>query len=387
MFRSQGLRLRATVEIGIPCILRAEYFKVKCEKNLLKYNIKRIFLQGNKMKPLPKNVLNEVKKLLMEGKSTRYVATKCSISQTSVIRLKKKCQLYVEKPPSGRPKKLSNQDERSLARYVLSGTVSTGAEAAKELENATGKRISRWTANRSLRKLDLEAVEKKKKPALSRKNVKARLSFAKTYGNWSEEMWRKVIWSDETKINRYCTDGRSWAWKRKGESLKPKHVKQTVKHGGGSIMLWGCMSAFGVGEIHLIEGKMDQHIYKNILRQKLMKTIRSMPLPASEITFQHDRDPKHMAKSVQAWLQTQPFSILDWPAQSPDLNPIENLWAYLKTALHKEYDSPPSSMAVLWDRVQEQWAKIPTNYCSTLAESETRRIQAVKKTKGLWTKY
>lgn len=339
------------------------------------------------MRPLPLNVRLQAEKLLKEGKTMGFVATELNISKSSVSRLKKKRCSNIKNSKGGRPKKLSDQDERCLSRYILTQSVRTAAEATKELEKATGKRISRWTAYRTLHKQKLEAFEKKKKPALSKKNVKARLSFVKKYTSWSEMDWSKVVWSDETKINRYCTDGRSWAWRRHGESLKPSHVKQTVKHGGGSIMLWGCFTAFGVGELCLVDGTMDKNVYKNILRQHLLKTVRSLPIPPEEIIFQHDRDPKHMAKTVQEWLGNQSFSILDWPAQSPDLNPIENLWSYLKSALNKEYTSPPSSLAVLWERVKEQWTKIPASYCQTLSSSIPRRIKAIKNAKGLWTKY
>lgn len=98
-------------------------------------------------------------------------------------------------------------------------------------------------------------------------------------------------------------------------------------------------------------------------------------------------DPKHTAKSVKEWLATQNFQVLQWPAQSPDLNPIENLWAYLKFHLTSDFNSPPSSLKVLWERVEEIWNKIPLDYCESLVRSMPKRLLAVKKAKGLWTKY
>lgn len=82
---------------------------------------------------------------------------------------------------------------------------------------------------------------------LLKKNIKRHLEFAKKYQNWTITEGKRVIWSDETKINRICSDGMFWCWIRKNERLKPRHVKQTVKHGGGSLMFWGCLTAFGVG--------------------------------------------------------------------------------------------------------------------------------------------
>lgn len=211
-----------------------------------------------------------------------------------------------------------------LIRYVATDQHFTATSATKLLEHDIGKKVSKWTVRRALEKENFYAIEKKRKPALSKKNIKARLSFVKKYKNWTSDDWMKVIWSDETKINRYTSDGRSCAWLRKGEPLQTKHVKQTIKHGGGSLMLWGCMTAFGMGPVHQIQGIMNKEIYLDILRQNLGQAIENMPYPENEVVFQQDRDPKHTAKIVTNWLTNQSFTLLEWPAQSPDLNPIEN---------------------------------------------------------------
>ena len=164
-------------------------------------------------------------------------------------------------------------------------------------------------------------------------------------------------------------------------------MKQTLKHGGGSVMVWGCMTFFGLGELQRINGIMDQYMYRSILEDKLLKTVENMPFEVNEVIFQQDRDPKHTAKSVKKWLETQQFTLLEWPAQSPDLNPIENLWSYLKSHIYNSYDSPASSLDILWERIDEQWQKIQPDYFETLANSMPRRIKEVMNAKGLWTKY
>ena len=83
------------------------------------------------------------------------------------------------------------------------------------------------------------------------------------------EDWKHVIWSDKTKINCIGSDGRKWAWKRAGEGLSDRLVEGTVKFGGGSVMLWGCMTWEGVGFAHGIEDKMDADLYFQILEEEL----------------------------------------------------------------------------------------------------------------------
>ncbi len=91
-------------------------------------------------------------------------------------------------------------------------------------------------------------------------------------------------------------------------------------------------------------------------------------------------------KKAKDWFQDNGFNVLPWPAQSPDLNPIEHLWDHLKKKLGG-YDKAPSGMIELWERVEEVWEKIDTEVCQNLIESMPRRVEAVLKAKGGYTKY
>ena len=93
-------------------------------------------------------------------------------------------------------------------------------------------------------------------------------------------------------------------------------------------MLWGC-TADGVGPLHKIERIMNQYTCEDILKEHLPKCMQDMAFSVEEIVFQHDRDPKHTAKSVTNWLTTQTFPILDWPAQSPNPKPHRGSMGYI----------------------------------------------------------
>ena len=131
---------------------------------------------------------------------------------------------------------------------------------------------------------------------------------------------------------------------------------------------------------------MDKHLYKSILEDDLIQSIEFYGLDKSKIIFQHDNDPKHTSKLVKEWLSEQQFETLSWPAQSPDLNPFEHMWAEVKKRL-KKFDSPPNGILELWERVQAIWNNIPAQTCQNLIESMPNRIQAVLRAKGKWTKY
>ena len=87
----------------------------------------------------------------------------------------------------------------------------------------------------------MKAVTKKKKLLFLAISQKKCLAFAFKYQNWTVEDWKRVIWSDEIKINRIGLDGKQWVWKQVGQGLIDHEVQDTVKFGGGNIMVWGCM--------------------------------------------------------------------------------------------------------------------------------------------------
>ena len=129
---------------------------------------------------------------------------------------------------------------------------------------------------------------KKSKPALSNKNIKLRKQFVETYKEWATEDWERVIWSDETKINRFESDGRSWYWTSSENNNQLDDIKQIMKFGGGSIMCWGCFTHRGVDPLVRIEGIMRKEHYLTVLQNNLPSVVNSIGYNEREVVFQQD---------------------------------------------------------------------------------------------------
>ncbi|VVC33274.1 Hypothetical protein CINCED_3A019086 [Cinara cedri] len=106
--------------------------------------------------------------------------------------------------------------------------------------------------------------------------------------------------------------------------MVPKNLQPTVKYGGDSVMVWGCMSAQCVENLHFINGIIYQDIYLNILKINLVASAEKKGIK-DDFIFTQDNDPKHTAKKIKAWLSKNVIEYLVTPLQSPDINPIENL--------------------------------------------------------------
>jgi len=121
---------------------------------------------------------------------------------------------------------------------MTEGKLIHATEAAKFLQSEFKLSVSDRTVCRALKEAGLRAAEKVKKPDLFPKNIKEHYEFALASKDWIVADLGRVVWSDETKINRFCLDGMSWCWVKDGEELKEHQIKKTAKHGGRLIIIW-----------------------------------------------------------------------------------------------------------------------------------------------------
>lgn len=339
------------------------------------------------MKPISLEIENCIIQYLESGDSYRRTARAVGVSFSKVQQVANRVFPGKKIEKKGRPPKLTERDKLYCVRQLTIGGKETATDVTKLLREELEVSVHVNTVRNVLHEKGLSAIVKPKKAYLSLKNVKDRLAWAITHKDWTKDDWRRVVWTDETNVNRFGSDGHKYAWIRDDELIQPRHFQKTVKHGGGSIKLWSCITYEGVGYIVKIDNTLDQHLYKNILEEDLMRSVEEYSIERGSMIFQQDNDPKHTAASVKEWLSSQEFKVMGWPAQSPDLNPIENMWAILKERLYRNYERPPKGMIEHWERIAETWYKITKEECQKVIDTMPDRCQQVIAKKGYWIDY
>jgi len=189
------------------------------------------------MRSLSPALTQHILHLLDSGQSAHQISDSTGVHTSTILRLHSKHHSSLQKSSGGRPSLLSPANIRHGVHLITSLKAENAVQVSKTLGSIINQPISAKTVCRYLSSAGMKAVVKKKRPTLKPRHRKARLDFAIEHQHWTVEDWKKVVWSDETKINRLGSDGRKWVWKKKGEALNDRLVKETQKFGGGSLMM------------------------------------------------------------------------------------------------------------------------------------------------------
>jgi transposase len=195
----------------------------------------------------------QVAALKNQGVSNQEIAVATGLSVSGIQKINrtvKQTNSFKDRPRSGRPRKLSDRNNRTIVRMLKKKETQTATTISKALKSSHNIEVSRFTVARALKSHGYACRIKKKKPKLTERHKKARLAFAKKYESWTSDDWKKVVWSDESKFNLLNSDGKEYYWTDRPDEITEEGITPTLKFGGGGVMVWSCLTWEGMKMNH-----------------------------------------------------------------------------------------------------------------------------------------
>lgn len=305
------------------------------------------------------------------GESSRDIARMVRRSRHAVENFLSDPKNYGKRKSSGRPRLLDKRDVQRV-RYELSKDKATCTSVRRDLRLS----VSRQTVWRTIvRSGKLKWRRMLKTLDLKQRHKDTRVAWCFNKGGLNEG-WKSFIFTDEKKINMDGPDGFKSFWKDE----TGKNLTYLSRHtGGGGLMLWGAVSHEGKSELAVLKGNINADKYMTILEEYLLPFVYENH--GLEGTFVQDNAPIHTAGKVNEWLKQTEFEVEKWPAKSPDLNPIENIWGALARALYhggKQYHT----LTELEKAAKEAWASISVEFVRKHVASMPKRCLKAVQSKG-----
>lgn len=272
---------------------------------------------------------------------------------------------------SGRKPTIDARGKRRIKRLAVDRSMSSGQIRHHLSLNVTRNRIVQILKENP----DVKYSSMLPQPQLLTRHIRARLAFADKYQFWEEE-WRHVIFSDEKKFNLDGPDCAKRYWRQMSQPRRTCHRRV---HGGGSVMVWAAFCYDGKTPMCFISTKMSASMYVDLLDMELVEF--GGEVYGDNWTFQQDNAPIHTAKITKEFFASRNLPLLDWPAKSPDLNPIEDLWGILSAKVFRNGRQFESAKELKSAIVQE-WGLINPLTLKSLVDSMPHRLNMVKTHKG-----
>lgn len=325
--------------------------------------------------------------LVEQGMSQRHIAATVGVSQGIVS---KTYTRFLElgtlknRPRQSRRRVTTDEQDRYLAQIARRNPTSSIPELKRQLVQATGVGVSLETVRKRLRARNLFSRRQLRVPELSRENKINRLNWCLEHQNWTIEDWQNVLFSDETRIGLRSDDRRIRVLRGPGRQARLQTARSVPKYKGGTVMFWGSIMIGDKTPLVPLRQSLTGPRYVDLVLEPIVRLWRGAV--GDNFVFMHDNAPPHTSRVATEFLEREAVTVLEWPASSPDLNPIEHVWDCVKKGIRARRNAP-GNVEQLIPAAQEEWANVRQEQVDTLIRSIPRRIAACIRARGGNTDY
>ncbi|GFU16908.1 transposable element Tcb2 transposase [Trichonephila clavipes] len=315
---------------------------------------------------------------IKEGRKITDVAREFDITHSVVSRLWKSFKttgMCSRRHGGGRVRSRSTTPAED--RYIVLSAKRNRRTTAQQVTNqflaASGKQISRKTVARRLRGGGLYARRPVVCVPLTRQHRTAHLQWCREHHNWTEQDWACVLFSDESRFSLSSDCRRQLIWRESGTAYRPENIQEKDRYPTCSIVVWAGIMINGRTRLHVVaNGNMTGPRYIDEVLLPHVRLFRGAV--GDKFVFMDDNATCHRTLAVQDCLDSEGIQRLVWPARSPDLNPIENVWDALgRQVSGRNY--PPTNKNTLIRALTEEWDKLPQQLLDNVVQSMVRRVE------------
>ncbi|GFV60814.1 transposable element Tcb2 transposase [Trichonephila clavipes] len=264
---------------------------------------------------------------LEEGHSVTSVAAEFGIAHSIVSRLWRQFQTTgtaIRGFSSGLPRGTTPADDRYIVLQARRNRRQTAGEIARHMTQATGRRISRFTVARRLHGGGLFARRPVRCVPLTPAHRRRRSLWCREHRNWRDNEWGRVLFTDESRFSLSSDSHRILIWRERGSRNHPSNIIERYRYGGRGVLVWGGIMLGSRTDLHIFDaGSVNGTRYCNEILLPYVRLFRGAT--GLQFLFMDDNAPCHRTVAAEQLLKSEDIERMDWPARSPDLNPIEHV--------------------------------------------------------------